>query len=276
MDAGNERTLACRPGRLLALPVLWWLACASPVCAQDQTIAQMVHTSWTGKDGAPQAVSAFAQTPDGTLWIGSLGGLFTFDGLKFEPFRSRPGSPSLSTRTIQLLLVSKSGELWVFGFHGPPVRIHQGDTQVYDRTDGERIETLDNAGEDSSGAIWAVLNYKHVVRLGSDGIWHRSGNPIQGPGYIRKLFIDSSGTQWVVENDHLYRRAAQQGAFTSTDVQVYGWVKIAESPDRTLWLAGQGPSPAGASNLQHVDPTGKTLPAPQISGGRELVDLKDA
>ena len=241
-----------------------------PVRAQDQSISQMVHTSWTGKDGAPQAVSVFAQTPDGTLWIGSEGGLFTFDGLKFEPFRSKPGAPSVSTRTIQFLLVSKTGDLWVFAFHGPPVRIHQGDTELYDHTEGEPIENLANAQQDSSGAIWAVLNYKHLVRLGSDGVWHRAENPIGGEGYIRKLFIDSKDTEWIVENEVLYRRPAGQTAFISTGVYIYGSVKIAEGPDHTLWLAGQGPKVLGGpnrtSNLQHVDSSGGRLPSPQISG----------
>jgi ligand-binding sensor domain-containing protein len=165
---------------------------AMDVRAQNQDISQMVHNSWTGKDGAPQAVSALAQTPDGTLWIGSEGGLFMFDGLKFQAFQPKPGSASLSTRTIQFLLVSKTGDLWVFGFHGPPVRIRQGDTKVYDRVEDEPIENLANAQQDSSGAIWAVLNYKHVIRLGSDGVWHRARDPIERAGYIRKLFIDSA------------------------------------------------------------------------------------
>ena len=241
-----------------------------PVCGQDQSISQMVHTSWTGKDGAPQAVSVFAQTPDGILWIGSEGGLFTFDGLKFEPFRAKPGAPSLSTRTIQFLLVSKAGDLWVFAFHGPPVRIRHGDTELYDRTEGETIENLANAQQDSSGVLWAVLNYKHVVRLGSDGVWHRAEDPVQGTGYIRKLFIDSSDTQWVVEDELLYKRPVRLADFTSNSVYVYGSVKIAEGPDHTLWVAGQGPkvSPGQGrvSSLQHIDPSGNRIPTPRISG----------
>ena len=238
--------------------------------AQNQNISQMVHNSWTGKDGAPQAVSAFAQTPDGTLWIGSEGGLFMFDGLKFQAFQPKPGSASLSTRTIQFLLVSKTGDLWVFGFHGPPVRIRKGDTKVYDRVEDESIENLANAQQDSSGAIWAVLNYKHVIHLGSDDVWHRARDPIEGAGYIRKLFIDSSDTQWVVENELLYRRPARQINFTSTGVYVYGSVKIAEGPDQTLWVAGQGPkvssATARASNLQHITATGKRMATPHTYG----------
>src|SRR3974390_1875659 len=110
----------------LSLRLLLWFGLALSVRAQDQTISQMVHTSWTGRDGAPQGITALAQTPDGILWIGSFGGLFTFDGLKFEAFHPRPGSLALPSGT-QSLFVSKAGELWVFPLHGPASRIHEGE-----------------------------------------------------------------------------------------------------------------------------------------------------
>jgi signal transduction histidine kinase len=167
-------------------------------------------------------------------------------------------------------LVSKTGDLWVFGFHGPPVRIRHGDTKVYDRVEDEPIGNLANAQQDSSGTIWAVLNYKHVVCLGSDDVWHRAKDPIEGVGYIRKLFIDSSDTQWVVENELLYRRPARQINFTSTGVYVYGSVKIAEGTDQTLWVAGQGPkvssATARASNLQHITASGERIATPRTYG----------
>src|SRR5262249_39229068 len=104
----------CRSPRvaagLLAAPLLFCLALGSPIHAQDQTIAQMVHTSWTGKDGAPQSIDALAQTPDGMLWIGSASGLFSFDGLKFTAFNPRSGPRLLSTSGIQSLMVSKQGD----------------------------------------------------------------------------------------------------------------------------------------------------------------------
>jgi len=62
---GNKRGSACIPKSSIALPVLLCLLLATSVCAQDQTISRMVHTSWTGRDGAPQAITALAQTPDG-------------------------------------------------------------------------------------------------------------------------------------------------------------------------------------------------------------------
>lgn len=70
-------------------------AAGHPLSAQEHSISQMLHKSWLGRDGAPQEINALAQTPDGTLWIGSTGGLFSFDGIAFTPFQSGPGEPSL-------------------------------------------------------------------------------------------------------------------------------------------------------------------------------------
>lgn len=90
--------------------------------AQDQTISQMVHTSWTGRDGAPQGIFSLAQTPDGILWINTFAGLFTFDGVKFDMFHAKSGSPPLPGGTFGYLFVSKPGDLWVFPLHGPAIR----------------------------------------------------------------------------------------------------------------------------------------------------------
>jgi ligand-binding sensor domain-containing protein len=76
---------------------------APSIWAQDQTISQMVHTVWTGRDGAPAGIRYLAQTPDGIVWIASLKGLYSFDGLSFAAFEPAPGSASLSARTLRLL-----------------------------------------------------------------------------------------------------------------------------------------------------------------------------
>jgi len=109
MDFGSKRASMCKAGRLLAVPLLWCFAFALPVCAQDQTISQMLHTSWTGRDGAPQGIFAIAQTPDGILWIDSFAGLFTFDGAKFDTFRQKLGSTALSGGTLGYMFVSNEG-----------------------------------------------------------------------------------------------------------------------------------------------------------------------
>jgi len=72
---------------------------------QQQHLSQMVHTAWTGRNGAPQDINALAETPDGTLWIGSTGGLFSFDGLRFTAFVPVAGDPSFPSNSIRSLFV---------------------------------------------------------------------------------------------------------------------------------------------------------------------------
>jgi signal transduction histidine kinase/ligand-binding sensor domain-containing protein len=256
---------------LIWVPLMFWLGFAHPLYAQDQTIfdqtiSQMVHTAWTGRDGAPQGITALAQTPDGMLWIGGDGGLYTFDGLNFVAFNPRAGSPPLPASGIRFVFVSKAGDLWVSPYHGPAIRIHDGETQLYDHADGDHLDVIGQVQQDSSGTLWSVLNEKHLVLLGPDSIWHEVENPIAKPGHVSKLFIDSSNTHWVIENDLLYRKSEGETEFTATAIQVYGPAKILESRDRSLWVMGQGPTPAGMANLQHVGRFGQKLYAPQVHG----------
>jgi signal transduction histidine kinase/ligand-binding sensor domain-containing protein len=254
----------CVVRRVLLVLLSFWLSLALPVCAQDQTISRMVHTSWSGRDGAPQGIFALAQTRDGILWINAYAGIFTFDGVKFDSFHQKPGLPRLPT--FGKLLASKAGDLWVFPMHGPALRIHQGDVRSYGRVEGEDLVSLGYPQEDSNGTLWAVLNERHLAKLGSDEIWHQQENPIKSPGDISQLFIDSSDTQWVLQNEELYRRSRDESAFTATGVHVYGPARMAESRDHTLWVVGMGPGPAGALNLQHLDQSGRKLFAPRVQG----------
>jgi len=230
----------------------------------------MVHMSWTGKDGAPQGINALVQTPDGMLWIGGAGGLFSFDGLKFAVFKPRSGSPLLAASSIRSLIVSKQGDLWVFFFHGPPACIHDGTVRFYDHAENGPITVLDRAQQDSDGNMFALLNWRYLVRLESDEVWHKTGNPITGAGYISGLFIDSRNTLWMIENHVLYRKSKGDSAFTATDDHFYGSAKFAENRDRTFWLIGDGTGP-GAEKLQHLDADGHKLFAPRVEG--HLADI---
>jgi signal transduction histidine kinase/ligand-binding sensor domain-containing protein len=271
---GRNRSGSPGVDRLLAVPLLiCCLALSSTLRAQDQTIAQMLHTSWTGRDGAPQSIGALAQTPDGMLWIGSSAGLFSFDGFKFALFKSRSGSPLAVSSSIQSLMVSKRGDLWVFFFHGPAACIHEGSARLYDHAENEAITVLDHAQQDSDGNIFAVLNWRYLVSLGPDDVWHKAANPIAGAGDISGVFVDSANTQWVVENNLLYRKAKGASSFKATEIHIYGSAKFAENRDRTFWVIGQRSGP-GAENLQRVDSDGHKLFAPRVVG--DLSDIVTA
>jgi len=267
---GDNRGPACISKSSIAVPVLLCLLLTASVCAQDQTISQMVHTSWTGRDGAPQAITALAQTPDGMLWISTIAGLYTFDGASFSAYKPPPNEPSLPGLAVYSLYVSKTGDLWIMFRQGGTARIRQGHVAVFDRVDlkSDHI-SLTDIQQDSNGTMWAVLNGQQLLSLGPDQIWHSIAGLLPSPAHITSLLIDSAGTQWVVANNRLYRRPLGQAAFSPTKIQVEGAARAVEGPDHTLWVTGQIPG-TGKSNhgveLQHLDRFAKRLPCPHIAG----------
>ena len=228
----------------------------------------MMHSTWMGRDGAPQGIGDIAQTPDSLLWIGTMKGLYSFDGLSFAPFEAAPGSPPLPTASIHFLKALRSGDLWVFNYHGPPFCIHQSHVSLYGQTDGPRIDVIGYPQEDSSGTLWAILNERQIARFGQDKIWHTIEDPGHAVEHITSFFVDSEDILWTVVNDRLYRRPAAGGSFQPLDTFVYGLSTIREDRTHNLWISssGHGPSAAPAVNLQHLDHTGKALPAPWING----------
>src|SRR5260370_22578926 len=104
--------------RAVRTRVLWTLTCAATagcgVAAQEpvRSLAQLYHTAWTTRDGAPAQITALPQTADGFLWLGSSTGLFRFDGIRFELFEPPP-QQSLRSGDISALLPLRDGGLWV-------------------------------------------------------------------------------------------------------------------------------------------------------------------
>jgi signal transduction histidine kinase len=254
------------PLRRFAIPLLLFVLLATPLCAQDQTISQMVHTTWTGRDGAPLGIRALAQTPDGILWIASLKGLYSFDGLSFTLFQPSPGSPSIPFVNLRSLYVSRSDDLWVNGDHGPAVRIHKGQVTIYPLAGGAPNYSLDYLQQDTTGAMWAVATDRAIVRLGTDGFWHTMPAPIPEPGHISYLLIDTADTQWVVENHRLYGKGVEQPHFFSTRISAYFPPVIKEGEDGTLWIMApvstDKPDRPAPMMIQQVDSSGRLLLGP--------------
>jgi ligand-binding sensor domain-containing protein len=231
---------ACRAGLFLVIFVC--LSFPQSLLAQKQTIPQMVHTSWTGRDGAPQEINALAQTPDGTLWIGSTGGLFSFDGITFAYFQPMPWG---SLFAIERHRISPRFKEWRslgrrnVRLHSA-ARISHGHVTVYDRIDDEHVDKLTNLQQDSQGIMWAVIDDRQLVRLGDDNVWHIRQNPTNSnQGFIGGLFIDSTDTQWVLEDQELYRRPKGEERFSATSIRAKYNVHFIEDSGHGIWVIGQ-------------------------------------
>jgi signal transduction histidine kinase/ligand-binding sensor domain-containing protein len=92
----------------------------------NRIIAQYIHDYWGSEKGFTGAsVSAFAQTADGYLWIGTAKGLFRFDGFSFHAFPVATPT-SFPIGAVQGLTADAQGNLWILLQNTKLLRYHDG------------------------------------------------------------------------------------------------------------------------------------------------------
>jgi signal transduction histidine kinase len=157
---------------------------------------QIVHESWTFKDGAPGEPAAFAQTADGYLWVGSEAGLFRYDGVRFELFRS-PFGDSLRSTNISALLAADGG-LWVGYVFGGFSFVKNGKVTNFDVS----TSSVTGFAQDKQGITWASSN----TRASGGGLWRFDGASWQRFGaesmgsnrHVAHVGFDRDGILWVL------------------------------------------------------------------------------
>ncbi len=257
--ATHRRTTGC----VLAI-LIWFSLSAAVAGVPDVTLAQMDHTSWTARDGAPQGILTMAQAPDGTLWIGAEGGLVTFDGSTFTTFQSPPGEPELPVEPVQSVLVTKAGTVWVGFYEGGIARIAHGHVTLYPKIGDQQLTMMLFLREAADGSIWGVGRRYLLIRFGADEAWHIEPTPLEESApRIGGLFIDSSNTLWLAQGGNLYRRPLPQSVYTKTELGAVLVFGFAETPDGSIWMSEM------VSDLEH----GRTRRFDRL--GRLLVELPD-
>src|SRR5437764_2178188 len=97
---------------LRALPAL--LAATAVLAApSERSLSEYQKRDWHVEDGLPQGnVRTIIQNPDGTLLIGTGGGMVAFDGLRFTPV-SVDQQDEAANEPVNALLYSHAGDLWI-------------------------------------------------------------------------------------------------------------------------------------------------------------------
>ena len=140
--------------RLYSRTLLVWISLApltiSAVALDpNRQISQYAHSTWRIEDnGFVGAPTAFAQTKDGYLWIGTTGGLFRFDGVRFVPWSALTRN-KLPSDSISTLLGAGDGSLWIGTMRGLE-RWENGALTDYSPVPAMIGTIL----EDPKGAIW--------------------------------------------------------------------------------------------------------------------------
>src|SRR6185503_12652150 len=139
--------------RLLLVLVMIAIPCRSLFC-QTSTRLQVGHDSWTFKEGAPTNVESLAQTSDGFLWLGTSGGLFRFDGVRFEAFNS-PFGDQLLSNNVCALFAPASGGLWIGYTFGGFSFLNNGRIKNYPSDPDSPTGSISKFAQDRDGTIWA-------------------------------------------------------------------------------------------------------------------------
>ena len=157
--------------RLVLILMMIALPCRSLFC-QTSTRLQVGHDSWTFKEGAPTNVEALAQTGDGFLWLGTSGGLFRFDGVRFEAFNS-PSGDRLLSNSVRALFAPASGGLWIGYLFGGFSFINNGRVKNYSSDPATPTGSVNNFDQGRDGIVWAATtsglwrfehsNWRHIA-----------------------------------------------------------------------------------------------------------------
>jgi signal transduction histidine kinase/ligand-binding sensor domain-containing protein len=176
-----------------------------------------------------------AQTGDGFLWLGTSGGLFRFDGVRFE-LVEQAGGAQLPSGNISALLSTPEG-LWI-GYRLGGVSLLANDTlRTFGPGDGLPERSVWTLARDSSGTIWAGTTVG-VYRL-ERGRWQEVG-PDEGVPrtWVTSVITDARGRVWVGTVEGLLRRDSAAGRFTL--VHRARPIPPGEPVNETFLVPGQG------------------------------------
>ncbi len=178
-----------------------------------QPLSGFVHRAWTASAGAPGAISNFAQTADGMMWITSDSGLFQFDGMHFLQVHGRPGG-ALSLETVWSLYAPPTGGLWVGLRFGGLVFLEKDRITEYPPDKVIPDSSVDSLAQDRSGALW-VATIAGILRFQS-GRWERISDDWGLPSDFNwNVFVDRSGAVWYT--------APRTGCTSCVQVLVDSW-----------------------------------------------------
>lgn len=220
-------------------------ACAAHALDPSVPLGAYQHTIWTGKEGAPSAITTLAQSRDGWLWLGTPAGLYRFDGVKFSRFVPGGGTALLSSN-ISRLYAQPDGQLLV-GYINGGLSMIDGNKVVH-LAQRAHFGAVVEVARDSDGSLWAAT-MSGLYRL-KQGSWTRFGAELGFPGNVAKFVVlDPYDRLWAGTDDQLYRFDRHSGKFIEEGPP--GPVdNVIRSPDGRVWRGADDvyqvvPPPAG-------------------------------
>jgi len=151
---------------------------------------------WQSQDGLPEeTVQAFAQTPDGYLWVGTSSGLLRFDGARFHLF-AHENTPAFKENSVFCLLVAHDGRLWIGTDGSGLIEWQNGVFHAYPVAQGQTADFVRALAEDHTGLLWVATD--DGLFWAKNGRLERADKPLGLPVFnVHAVLEDRSGRIWV-------------------------------------------------------------------------------
>jgi signal transduction histidine kinase/ligand-binding sensor domain-containing protein len=171
--------------------------------------APYLRTVWTTEQGLPQnTVTAILQTRDGYLWLGTLGGLVRFDGLKFTIFPAG-STEGLRSNRIRALYEDEAEDLWIGAEGGGLTRYRHGTFTNYALQDGlPGRNAVTSIADGGAGALWLGTN-SGLARFQNDRLAVYATNNALLHQEITAVCTDRAGGVWVGADQGLFHVRAE-------------------------------------------------------------------
>jgi signal transduction histidine kinase/ligand-binding sensor domain-containing protein len=199
---------------------------------------QYGHTAWRVRDGfSNQVITAFAQTSDGYLWLGTLSGLQRFDGVRNVPWQPPAGS-SLPHDHIRALLAARDGTLWI-GTGGGLASWSGGRLMTHSRFVGKVVSGL---LQDREGTVWVATNDSPsgVLCAIRDASTECYGEDRTLGEWATSLYEDGKGNLWAATENGIWRwRPGPPIRYSVPDAAVGSLQPITETATGAILVAAR-------------------------------------
>jgi signal transduction histidine kinase/ligand-binding sensor domain-containing protein len=226
----------------------------------------MAHTSWTGRDGAPDNIAAIAQTQDGYLWLGTPQGLYRFDGSQFSSYPVTPLDAKLPASDIDALCADPQGGLWIgFRIGGISHLSIDGELANYNKENKRGPNSAQKIVVRADQSVWALGDDK-LLELRSD-VWEDFGSAHGLPDdQLLSLFFDRNGNLWTSARHELFVLRKGKTTFDLYPTKSFMIVDFAEMPDGQLWISD------GWRLVRPLEPSARHEPIPVRGYARILIE----
>jgi PAS domain S-box-containing protein len=210
--------------------------------ALDWRLAPFKKGTWrqyTHVQGLPNnIVSSLHRADDGTLWMGTDGGLVRFDGQTFRTFDHRNG---LSSSEVFALKAAVDGKLWLGTRHG--LALFDPATEqfrTWAKKDGLPEDAVWAIATEPGGAVWLGTR-SGLSRFDGQTFRNFTTNNGLSSDYITTLLVDRNGTLWGGTPNSFFRLTG--GSISSVSSVVKGFISqgaIYQDSAGRIWMAGEG------------------------------------